>query len=131
MVVSTTRLVTVEELLAMTAGESFELVAGELAPVAPTGFEHGWIQVNVARRLFAAVESGEQDVVSEVGYVLRRNPDTVRGPDLSVRQVHVHESGGQKQVLGPDDLLDGGNVLAGFSVHVADLFPPPRAGAPT
>ena len=36
--------------------------------------------------------------------------------------VTVHESGGVLRELGPDDELDGGDVVPGFRVRVAELF---------
>jgi Uma2 family endonuclease len=41
-------------------------------------------------------------------------------PDL--RAVSVHAAGGITRELGPDDELDGGDVLPGFRVPVRDLF---------
>lgn len=40
------------------------------------------------------------------------------------RTVAVYTGGLSPTVLGPDDTLTGGDVLPGFSVRVADLFPP-------
>jgi Uma2 family endonuclease len=39
------------------------------------------------------------------------------------RSVVVHKPGEQPETLGPDAVLDGGDVLPGFSVRVGDLFP--------
>ena len=38
------------------------------------------------------------------------------------RSISVHEPGGVTRELGPDDELDGGAVLPGFRVRVAELF---------
>lgn len=38
------------------------------------------------------------------------------------RQVEVHRAGGMTRVLEGDDTLDGGDILPGFAVPVADLF---------
>lgn len=40
----------------------------------------------------------------------------------SQRALTVYEADGSARELGADALLDGGNVLPGFSVQVADLF---------
>jgi Uma2 family endonuclease len=39
------------------------------------------------------------------------------------RSIAVHRVGEDPITLGPDDVLDGGVVLPGFSIRVADLFP--------
>lgn len=39
------------------------------------------------------------------------------------RSVAVHRAGREPDMLGPDALLDGGEVLPGFSIRVGDLFP--------
>ena len=43
-------------------------------------------------------------------------------PEL--RQVAVHHPDGTSEILSADDILDGGEVLPGFSVQVSKLFPP-------
>ena len=45
-----------------------------------------------------------------------------------VRLVRVHPLGGPIVELRPGDTLAGGDVLPGFAVPVADLFPPPAGG---
>ena len=42
------------------------------------------------------------------------------------RMVHVYRSARQVDVLGMDDVLDGGDVLPGFRSPVRNLFPPDR-----
>jgi Uma2 family endonuclease len=44
------------------------------------------------------------------------------------RTVEVHRTGRDMVRLGPDDTLDGGDVLPGFAIRVEDLFAPPRLG---
>jgi Uma2 family endonuclease len=43
------------------------------------------------------------------------------------RLVYAYAQAGGARVYGPDDDLDGGDVLPGFAVRVASLFPPPVA----
>jgi Uma2 family endonuclease len=43
------------------------------------------------------------------------------------RSISIHRSGQDEVKLGPDDLLDGGDILPGFSIRVGDLFAAPRA----
>ena len=77
---------TSEELQAIQAalGRSYELVKGELFEVAPPNVRHGRVTVRTARKLDTwAEEARAGQVVAESGYTLERNPDTVRGPDVS------------------------------------------------
>jgi Uma2 family endonuclease len=78
-------MMTAQELEHMPRGdERRELVSGELIRMAPVGREHGAIAVRLAARLLEFVEPrGLGEVGVEVGYVLSRDPDTVRAPDVS------------------------------------------------
>src|SRR5687768_13497904 len=64
---------------------NYELVRGVLVTMAPPGFGHGGTASKIARHAGNAVErlglGGE--VVVETGFMLRRDPDTVRGPDVA------------------------------------------------
>src|SRR5438270_526872 len=79
------RLLTAEEFLNYPdrAGKQ-ELVAGEVIQMAPANGEHGDQQSEfvVWMRPYAK-RHGLGHVVVEVGFVLSRNPDTVRAPDVS------------------------------------------------
>jgi len=76
-------LVTAPELEEMGA-KDFELVRGRLVRVSPTGDSHGHVAVILAAELRAFVRSrGLGRVRTETGFILSRNPDTVRGPDVS------------------------------------------------
>jgi Uma2 family endonuclease len=85
-----TPLVTAEELPAIVPRDDYryELVAGRVIRMSPPGWQHGLIVVRLAGLLDAhARRRGLGAVVTEVGFKLRSNPDTVRGPDISfVRQ---------------------------------------------
>ena len=79
-------LVTAEDLWRMGERDyDFELVAGRLVPMTPAGGRHGAVAARLTGALGAHVEAHGLGVVyaAETGYVLRRNPDTVRAPDLS------------------------------------------------
>lgn len=176
--------VTAEELLDLPGvpGKRFELVDGELVEMSPAGAEHTGLMFALAKRLDAFVSAhGLGFVMPEgLGYVLRRDPDLVREPDVSFvattdaredglpagywegpptlavevvsptdratdihdrvrdyldagslqvwvlwpskRAVSVYRPDADTRELGPDATLDGGDVLPGFSVRVADLF---------
>ena len=160
----------------------YELVDGRLVVSEPPGMTHGGITVNFAMLLGTFVRQHRLGrVYGEAGYVLRRGPDTVRGPDVSfvradrlpprgrahrfyegaadlvveivspgdragelarkvagylaagtalvwvvypeIRTVVAHRPDGTARVHGEDDTLHGGDVLPGFAVRVAELFP--------
>ena len=75
---------TAEELLPHPAYRCGELVGGALRVSEPPGWAHGRLAVLIARLLDSYVERHRLGaVVVEAGYLLSRNPDTVRGPDVS------------------------------------------------
>lgn len=178
---ATTSLMTAEDFEVLSDGERFELIRGELHEVPRPGFRHAKIQMTVGRLLANfVIEHGLGEVIGEVGVVLARDPDTVRGPDVAfvrterlptpdmesrllrivpdlaieivspndrtrditskvmsyldagVPTVWVVDPGKQRvdvwnrdqpvQEFGPDDTLEGGDVLAGFRLPLADLF---------
>ena len=78
------RPVTGDELLHMPGRNPCELVAGRIVPMTPTSPAHGRIEVNVAAALKQFLRTRNLGVVmaGEVGVFTRRNPDTVRAPDV-------------------------------------------------
>ncbi|MCX7049950.1 MAG: Uma2 family endonuclease [Candidatus Sumerlaeota bacterium] len=61
-----------------------ELIFGEEHPLAPAGFDHGRMLVELAALICAHVKKKRLGVVnSDVGYVLTRNPDTILAPDIA------------------------------------------------
>jgi Uma2 family endonuclease len=177
------RLMTAEELWALPDdGRRYELVEGELRAMSPTGLEHGGYEHALGYRLGQWLEAhplGEL-AVGEVGFRLRREPDTVRAadvafvraerlaggplpkgyfegaPDLAVEivspgdtaseveeKVRAWIDGGARAVWvvypsapsltvfradgsahhhGRQDVIDGGEVLPGLSIRLADLL---------
>lgn len=80
------KLVTAEELLAMPAEDAvIELIDGEIKRMSPAGFQHGRIAMLIGASLSAYVrQRGLGEVAAaETGFILRRNPDTVRAPDVA------------------------------------------------
>lgn len=64
--------------------ERSELVAGQLVREPPPGTAHGWAAADVVALLHPFVREHRLGRVSgEAGYVLARDPDTVRCPDAS------------------------------------------------
>jgi Uma2 family endonuclease len=78
------RLVTAEELVHYPDAKHYELVGGVPRVCEPPGGVHGRLAGKLAARLLVHVERLRLGtVLVEAGYVLRRAPDTVRGPDVS------------------------------------------------
>src|SRR5262245_64784760 len=61
-----------------------ELIAGFVVSEPIPLPRHGRVQVELASRLHSHARSNAVGVVlTEVGFLLARNPDTVRGPDIA------------------------------------------------
>jgi Uma2 family endonuclease len=103
------QMVTAQELEAMArdAGR-VELIRGELSKMAPAGHEHGVIAGNILALLWNFVREKQlgRAYTAETGFVLQRNPDTVRAPDAAF--VTAERAAGQKRRQGffdgPPDL---------------------------
>ena len=181
---SVKQLLTAEEAweLPEAPGKRFELVRGELLETPASGALHNFIVGILFRMLDGFVRPRRLGVVATdgAGYIVSRNPDTIRVPDVSFvsrervpeggipesywpfapdlaveiaspgdraseprekvreylraggrlvwvvrprdRSVTVHDSDGGVRELREEDEIDGGNVLLGFQVAVADLF---------
>ena len=75
--------ITAEDLERMPPDQSHvELVRGEILMMTPSGFEHGKVAARIAAPLGEFVRRNKlgEVCVAEVGFVLSRNPDTVRAP---------------------------------------------------
>lgn len=78
------RAITAEELFHYPNHDRYELVAGSLRVSEPPGGAHGQVAMRLGYRLHGFVEAhGLGVVLVESGFILRRGPDTVRGPDVS------------------------------------------------
>ena len=78
--------VTAEEFWELAAGRLCELVNGEVVELTPSGGRHGSIERKLGLVLGNYLEqhpTGDLSV-GDTGYTIRRNPDTVRGPDLGL-----------------------------------------------
>jgi Uma2 family endonuclease len=77
-------------------GLRHELIRGELTVMTPAGSEHGKIAGSVAILLGAHVRAKQlgEVLVAEPGFLIARNPDTVRAPDVAfISKEHVPASG--------------------------------------
>jgi Uma2 family endonuclease len=104
-----TKPVTADELLAMPDdGNRYELVKGELIRMAPAGFQHGEVAMNIGAPLHEYVKRNNLGRVyaAETGFILTQDPDTVRAPDSAfIRQERVEKVGSMKGYwIGAPDL---------------------------
>ena len=79
-------LLTAEELLHLPdTGRRLELVEGELSEMPPAGGPHGNVAMTIGMFIAAHVRERQlgRAFAAETGFVLARNPDTVRAPDAS------------------------------------------------
>jgi Uma2 family endonuclease len=76
---------TAEELLKAGDIGRCELIRGELRMMIPAGDEHGRITVTLTQALANHVSARKLGVLhgAETGFILARDPDTVRAPDLA------------------------------------------------
>lgn len=102
-----TRLHTADELLRLPDdGFRYELVGGELRKMSPAGGDHGDIAMTIGASLKAHAKAAGLGKVyaAETGFLLSRNPDTVRAPDVAfVRTERVVKTSGF--VPGAPDLV--------------------------
>jgi Uma2 family endonuclease len=78
---------TAEELLKLPNGEGkrYELVEGQLRVMCAAGFEHGRVAIMAGSLLTVHVQATGSGVTlgAETGFILARDPDTVRAPDAA------------------------------------------------
>jgi Uma2 family endonuclease len=132
-----------ERRILMTAGDFFrqyshkdeyyELVKGEVVEMTPPGGVHGGIAVNIAIPLGSFVRSHDLGrVVVESGFHLERQPDTVRGPDVSfIRKERIPQGGLPRAFFAgaPDlavEIVSPSDSAAGLEAKVRDYL---RAGS--
>jgi len=83
---STATHVTAEQLLQMPSdGYRYELVGGELRKMVPAGWKHGATSGWLHGRLAQHIEQHKLGRIfsAETGFLLARDPDTVRAPDIA------------------------------------------------
>lgn len=173
--------VTAEEFHAMRDRGRAELIEGEVVSMPSVGYVHGRTALNIGARLKAHVDAHELGAVcTDVGFILRRDPDVVRAPDVSfiaaerleaashapgfvpgapdlaiavlspndafvdvdakvqdylaagtrrvwvvnptARRIFVYAPGKPVEIRSANDLIDGEDVLPGFTATVASLL---------
>lgn len=89
-------------------GMRHELVRGELQTMPPSGGEHCIVEIKLAAPLYTHVMTKQLGAVltGDPGFIIGRNPDTVRAPDIAfVKQEHIPATGVPKKYWpGPPDL---------------------------
>lgn len=110
-------------------GYRHELQAGLLLAEPIPKLRHGRIQARLIRIIGAHVErQGSGEVFGEIGFVLARNPDTIRGPDISfLAKARLPELGdGSRFIEGAPDLaieiLSPSNSPSEIHAKVADYL---------
>jgi Uma2 family endonuclease len=80
-----TSITTAGQLFAANLPERCELVQGELRMMSPSGNEHAWVIVNITAPLAMFVKKHSLGYVfaAEAGFIIARDPDTVRAPDVA------------------------------------------------
>lgn len=105
-----TQLMTAEELLRLPRGKfRYELADGELHRMSPAGHVHGKVAARFTAKLFPFVEEHELGEVyaAETGFLLARNPDSVRAPDaafVAARRLAEQPPASEGFFPGPPDL---------------------------
>lgn len=88
---------TADELLAMPDDcFCYELIKGELIRMPPPGHIHGRVAMRVADPLYQHVIANNLGIVyaAGTGFLIHRNPDTVRAPDAAfIQQQRVENAG--------------------------------------
>ena len=81
----TKKIITADDLLAMSSKGRYELTEGRLIEMSPPGSEHGLIANAINYFITDCVRRKKLGKVfaAETGFRLSRNPDTVRAPDVA------------------------------------------------
>ena len=104
---ATTQPITAEALFDMGGIGRCELIDGEVVQMAPAGAEHGDVAGEFLRRIANHVIDHRLGKVyaAETGFILRRNPDHVRAPDVAFVRTERLPSGVRRGFFdGPPDL---------------------------
>ena len=80
------KLITAEDLFEMSSRvDRSELIEGELIHMSPASFEHGSVTMRLSWRIAQFVDEHDlgEVLAAETGFILHRDPDTVRAPDIA------------------------------------------------
>jgi Uma2 family endonuclease len=107
MTAQTIKLVTADELLDMSDIGRCELINGEIIHMPPSGAEHGRTAIHVGARIWSFLRTSPLGEVyaAETGFLIARDPDTVRAPDVAfVRNERVPVEPFRRYFPGAPDL---------------------------
>jgi Uma2 family endonuclease len=95
-------------------GMRHELLAGRLTVMEPTGFEHGRVACDVLVLLREHVGNLDLGVASaaETGFVIGRDPDTVRAPDAAFVTKERYDAIGRTERFWPEAPAFAAEVLS-------------------
>jgi Uma2 family endonuclease len=122
------RLYTAEELLRLQSDKHrYELVAGRLIEMSPTGKAHGQLTsvINALLYYFVSQHNLGQVYGAETGFKLAENPDTVYGVDAAFVAQGRRQSGEDFYQGAPDlavEVVSPGNTQAEMHAKVKDYF---------
>ena len=103
---TTSQPVTAEELLASPQGQPCELIAGEVVMTTPAGYQHGEISVRISYllRSHAGKNRLGSIVSAKAGFLISRDPDTVRAADVAFVRRDRQPKSPEKYFPGAPDL---------------------------
>ena len=110
------KLFTAEELLHLpTVGRRLELVKGKVYEMPPAGARHGDVAMEIGALLRTHVRANQLGRVfaAETGFILRRDPDTVRAPDAAFVSGHRLPEGELPAGEAADEVAAGGGCGLG------------------
>ena len=105
---ATTKLVTSDEFLEMEEPQRGELIRGRVVEMVAPGGTHGRLAMRLARFIgnYAEEHALGEVFAAETGFVLERNPDTVRCPDVAfIARGRLAEAMTDKHIPIPPDLV--------------------------
>lgn len=113
------KLITAEEFFHLPSRDGkTELVDGEVIEMAPAGGEHGGIASEVLFQLRLLLRESPLGVaLTETGFKLKSDPDTVRGPDVAFLEASRLPSGRL-----PREFIDGPPTIAVEVVSPSDTY---------
>ena len=111
-------------------GYRSELVEGEIVRMTPTGAEHGVLSIRIGRLLDEHVSARGLGVCcgAETGFILQRDPDIVRAPDVAfVAAARIPKTGIPKTYwpFAPDlavEVLSPSDRLTDVHAKIAEYF---------
>jgi Uma2 family endonuclease len=111
-----TTVITADELYARGSSERAELIRGELVDMSPAGSFHGEVAslIHLSLGAFVVQHKLGKTLIAEAGFLIEREPDTVRVPDVAF----VAHAAAPRRM--PDGFFDGPPTIAVEVVSPSD-----------